>query len=329
MAQQVRRRFQKTVKFQGNNKETENLARGMVYRELGIRLRGGLTLSAANNTAAKTKKGNEFALIRRLDIIANNTDVIRSIKGVDLWWLNYFLLSGTPQFSTTIGDGSTANPTFDSYVKLPVWMPRSLRPIDTALDARRLSDLKVEVTWGDATSVNDDATGFETNPTCEVSSLESFGISGPFSQWRVYPIEKAITQSNEQFQIEIPVNYMYRGFMLNFTEGGVDTGAVLRNFKWKSGTTVFADISGAELHEEYLARNELSRQIDFLPGNANKLDGYYMYDHVTDGYLSESVDALGFSELTLELDVVAGADTKVTVYPMQIIPVRGGKNNQQ
>lgn len=328
MAQQVRKRFQKTVKFQSNNKETETLARGMVYREVGIRLKGAVTLSAANNTAAKTKKGNEFALIRRLDIVANNTDVIRSIKGVDLYWLNYFLLGGAPEFCKTIGDGVTANPTFDSYVKLPVWMPRSLRPIDTALDARRLSDLKVEVTWGDATSINNDATGFGTNPTCEISSLESFNISGPFSQWRVYPIEKAITQSNEQFQIEIPVNYMYRGFMMNFTEAGVDTGAVLNNFKWKSGTTVFADVSGKELHEEYLARNELNRQIDFLPGNANSLDGYYMYDHVTDGYLSESVDALGFSELTLELDVTAGADTKVTVYPMQIIPVRGGKNNQ-
>ena len=329
MSQQVRRRFQKTVKYQSNNKETENLSRGMVYRELGIRLRGQLSITAANNTAANTLKGNEFALIKRLDVIANNTDVIRSIKGVDLWWLNFFMLSSTPQFSSEVGDGATLNPSFDSYVKLPVWMPRSLRPIDTALDARQLSDLKVEVTWADHTAVNASATGFETNPTVEVSSLESFNVKGPFSQWRVYPIEKAITQSNDQFQIEIPVNYMYRGFMLNFTEAGADSGAILNNFKWKSGTTVFADMTAAELHEEYLTRNNINRQANILSGNANSLDGYFMYDHVTDGYLSEAIDSLGFSELTLELDVTAGAASKVTVYPMQIIPVRGGQNNQK
>jgi hypothetical protein len=327
MAQQVRKRFQKTVKYQTNNKETEDLSRGMIYRELGLRVVGSLNVDAGNNTLAKTKKGAELAVIKRLDIVANNTDVIRSVKGVDIFWMAYHLLGGSPEFSTEIGDGSTDDPSFDTYLKIPVWMPRAMRPIDTALDARRLSDLKVEITWGSHTDINDDATGFVTNPTVEIDSLESFGISGPFSQWRFYPIEKAITQTNAQFQIDIPVNYMYRGFMLNFTEDGVDTGAVLKNFKWKSGTTVFADVSGRRLQQEYQARNGLNSQIEFLRGNANKLEGYYMYDHVTDGFLSEAVDALGFSELQLELDVVAGANTKVTVYPMQIIPVRGSANN--
>jgi hypothetical protein len=327
MAQQVRKRFQKTVKYQTNNKETEDLSRGMIYRELGLRVVGSLNVDAGNNTPAKTKKGAELAVIKRLDIVANNTDVIRSVKGVDIFWMAYHLLGGSPEFSTEIGDGSTDDPSFDTYLKIPVWMPRAMRPIDTALDARRLSDLKVEITWGSHTDINDDATGFVTNPTVEIDSLESFGISGPFSQWRFYPIEKAITQTNAQFQIDIPVNYMYRGFMLNFTEDGVDTGAVLKNFKWKSGTTVFADVSGRRLQQEYQARNGLNSQIEFLRGNANKLEGYYMYDHVTDGFLSEAVDALGFSELQLELDVVAGANTKVTVYPMQIIPVRGSANN--
>jgi hypothetical protein len=327
MAQQVRKRFQKTVKYQANNKETEDLSRGMIYREIGLRLRGQLTCTSANNSAAKTLKGAELAVIKRLDIIANNTDVIRSVKGPDLFWMNYHMLGGTPEFSDQLGNGSTSNPSFDTYLKIPIWMPRAMRPIDTALDARRLSDLKVEVTWGTHQSINNDASGFTTLPTLEIDSLESFGISGPFSQWRYYPIEKAITQSNAQFQIDIPVNYMYRGFMLNFTEGGVDTGAVLNNFKWKSGTTVFADVSGKRLQKEYQARNGLNSQINFLRGNANKLEGYYMYDHVTDGFLSEAVDALGFSELQLELDVTAGENTKVTVYPMQIIPVRGNANN--
>jgi len=58
----------------------------------------------------------------------------------------------------------------------------------------------------------------------------------------------------------------------------------------------------------------------------NSIAGWYYYDHVTDGYLSEAIDTLGFSEFTLELDVTVGAGTtKAFVLPLQIIPIRGGR----
>lgn len=326
MAQQIRKRFQRAIGYVANNKESEQLSRGMVYRELGIRLKGQLAVTAANNTAAKTKRGDEFAVIRRLDIIANNTDTLRSIKGPDLWWLNYFLFGTTPEVSSAIGDGATDNPEFDTILRLPFWMPRSIRPMDTALDARELSDLKVEIVWGTHTDINADATAFTVSPTVEISSLESFGVKGPFSQFRMFPIEKSITASNPQFTIDLAVGKMYRGFLLAFENAAADSGAVLNNFKWISGTTVFADQKAKELHEEYITRHGLPRN-PTRRGTANDVAGLYLYDHVTDGYMSEAVDALGFSELQLELDVAKPAgDTKVTVYPMQLIPVRGGNN---
>ena len=55
----------------------------------------------------------------------------------------------------------------------------------------------------------------------------------------------------------------------------------------------------------------------------NNVEGWYFYDHVTDGYLSECIDTLGFSEFELELNVTAGAASRVFVLPIQVIPVRG------
>jgi hypothetical protein len=52
--------------------------------------------------------------------------------------------------------------------------------------------------------------------------------------------------------------------------------------------------------------------------------GWYFVDLVTDGYLSDAIDTLGFSEFYLELDVAVGAGTtKIDILPIQITPVRG------
>lgn len=333
MAQQIRRRPQKTLAYESNGKDTEDLSRGMIYRELHLRLEGQLTVAALNNTAAKTKRGDEWAVVKRIDIIANNTDVVKSISGTALWWFNFFMYGVRPKVTAAIADGATADPAFDSTLILPFWMPRSTRPIDTALDARELSDLKAEVTWGTHTDINGDATGFTVEPTLEIHSLESFNVTGPFSQWRVYEIQKDISATNPNFQIQLPVGPLYRGFMLNFTDAGVDDVAILNNFKWKSGTTVFADIPGEVLRESNNIRMGLARE--FAPsayvadrrGSDNLRGAWYFYDHVTDGFLTEGIDSLGFSELELELDVTVGAGaTKCFVYPLAIIPVRGVKN---
>jgi len=337
MGQQVRRRKQGNVLYQANSKVSMSLSRGMIFRELYLKLTGNVTpVNAAGNSQALTLIGDEWGIVKRIDLIANNTDVLRSISGNQLWWLNYFMYGVPPDVTPVLGDDTAVAVPFISHLILPLWMPRSLRPMDTALDARELSDLKIEVTWGTFTDIQAAATAFAVDPVLEVHSLESFGAKGPFSQWRVYAIEKEITATNAQFQVQLPVGPMYRGFLMNFTDAGKDDNAVLNNFKIKSGTTVFADIPALLLQECDRLRMSCSRfwdddqigvqRYDGLRRGTtyNNLEGWFFYDHVTDGYLSESIDTLGFSEFELELDVTIGAGTtKVFILPLQIIPVRG------
>lgn len=332
MAQQVRRRPQKTVTYQANAKaDPVELSRGMLYRELHLRLIGQPTLTAANNTAANTQRGDEWGVLKRLDVLANNVDTIFSIDGNALWWVNYFLFGARPKVTVTLGDATTVNPSFDSVLVLPFWMPQSIRPIDTMLDARRLSQLSVEATWGDHLSINSAATAFTTAPKLEVKSLEAFNLPDDvaFSTFRIWKIEKEITATNPRFEIDLPVGNMFRAFLLNFTDAGVDDNSVLNNFKWVSGTTVFADVDDQSLQQVQALRYNQQRSFtgqlydDDRIGDDNDITGWYLYDHVTDGFNSEALDTLGFSEHKLELDVtVAGGTTKAIVYPLEIVPVR-------
>lgn len=334
--QQVRRRKQCTINYEASSKVAGALGRGMIYREIYLKLSGAPTLAGANNTQAKTLRGDEWAVVTRIDVIANNTEVIRSMSGNELWWANYFLYGVPPHVTPAIGDGATANVPFATVLVMPFWMPRSIRPMDTALDARKLSDLKVEITWGTYASMNADASAWTTEPKIEIWSLESFGVDMPFSQFRMFTIEKEITATNSQFQVSLPVGPMYRGFILNTTDAGKDDGDVINNFKIVSGSTVFADIIEEVLDQvDGWQRNSTARFWDGAAGAAavydpprrgttyNLMEGWYFYDHVTDGYLTESIDTLGFSEFNLELDVtVGGGTTKLYVIPLQVVPVR-------
>lgn len=332
MPQQVRHRYQKTLDFSAGNKVNEDLGRGMIYRELALRLSGTATIAMANNTAAKVKRGDEWALVSRIDIIANGTDVIKSISGNALWWMNYFMFGRRPRITPALVDASANNPAFDSMLILPFWMPRSLRPFDTALDARRLSDLKIEVTWGAVTDLNGDCSAISSGKL-EVYSLESFNApNAAFSTWRTNTIERTISASADALQISLPVGPIYRGFLINTTDASADANDILNNFKLKSGTTVFADLPANVLRDWYGMRNGVEEKIydrvaetsmNLRVGNNNDVGGWYMYDHVTDGRLSEGIDTLGFAEFEIELDVTVGAGTtKVYVIPQTIIPVR-------
>lgn len=326
MPQQVRARTQQQVKFSANSKVSQDLSRGMIYRQLHLNLTAQPTVSAANNSAANTGRGDLWSLIKRIDIIANGTETIKSISGPTLRMLQYFWYGRLPENSgvATLGDGSTANPSLSQTIILPFWMPNSLRPMDTALASANLSSLTINVTWGNYSDLSFAATGWTTEPVLNVESIESFGIKGPFSQWRLWEIEKTITASSQNLQIDLPVGSLFNGFLFNATDADADSDAIINAIKLKSGSTVFADQKFGVMRD---AMNLMANRVESAGAVSTlyKKTAWGNYNHTLDGYLSESIDTLGFSELQLEMDVtVGGGTTNLYVVPSQIIPVRGG-----
>jgi hypothetical protein len=351
MGQDVRRRFQKTINYQSNGQQTEDLGRGMVLRDLILNLKCQPTLTAANNLTDGVKRGDGWGVVKLIEILANNSQVIRSISGNQLWWMNYFMLGTVPPITPTLGDddgagNGTANPSINVALVLPFWMFRCVRPMDTALDTRILSDLKIRITWGTYTDIHGDASAWTTQPTIDVHSLESAMAKGPFALQTVYSMTKNITADDSKFQVFLPVNDVYRGFILNTTDAGMDQGDILNNVKIKAGTTVFFD-SPDHMIQMYdgwihpgiphpianalntagsgplMVTNGMNIYNKLQRSDSSNRDGWYFIDLVTDGYLSDSIDTLGFSEFYLELDVSVGAGTtKIDILPIQITPVR-------
>lgn len=331
--QKVRHRKQTTVAYQSNQTVSEKLERGFIVRELYLRLNGAPTLTAPNNTAANTKKGDEWAIIKELRLVANGTDVIKVLSGNELWWLNYHLFRKAPKVTAALGDGATANPAFDSTLILPFSMPDSKFPFDTVLDTARFSTLTLEVQWGSYTDINATATGWTTLPTLEVYGYESFGITVNPSQWRVYKQTHDVPASNTKMKIDLTTGVMYKGFLLNMDHAGADDKTLLNNVKVISGTTVFFDMPGEMIRELHDLKNGCVRSFsgtaydDLRIGNNNDRGAWYYVDLAKDGLMTEIIDTLGLSSFYLELDVLKAAGvTTLSVIPMEITPIRGNPN---
>lgn len=314
----------KIVPFVANNKSTQELDRGMVLRELYLRLTGQITATAANNIAANMFPGDEWALVNDITLRTNGRDVMKRISGRALRWLQYYLYGTYPlKALNQLGNGVTANPSFDSTLIIPLWMPKSVSPMNFALDTRTLSRLDLEITWNNYQQVNSTATSFITNPQIQVYVNEVTNVQGKFSKWNLFPITSVIAAATQKYQVKIPVGYMYRSFMIH------DESAIISSMYIRSGPTEWANIP-VQLIQTILENDRRASSSIMVTGANNNwlcgatgddLEHFMYFDQVSDGHNSESFDTFGLSEFYLEFDTT-GAGT-VVVYPNQLVVARG------
>lgn len=334
MGQAVRFRKHGTVTFLANQQQYISLSRGTLFREIYLRYKGTPTCTLGNNTAANTKRGDEWGAIKKIELVANGTDVLRSITGEELRMLNFYWYGNPPRITAGIGDGATANPPFDSVLILPLWTPQIARPFDTILDTRNFTDLRLVITWGDYTDINASATAWTVNPTVEVRVLESAGVNGQFAIRRMQRMVQTVSAANAELKIDLRTGPIFKGFYINTqaTGGATDSKTILNNVKVVSGPTVFFDSDPQTILQSTRLRRDIpllyERALNSGTGGIGRFgqstsadaDAWYWVDLCPDGYLSEAVDSAGMQEISLLLDV-SGA-SQIIVIPDEIFPVR-------
>lgn len=213
------------------------LTKTLVYRQLQLELTGGLTLLPANNTQANTGIGDEWAALQNLIIQANGSDVMRNFAGDDLYWLNYFWYGRGPQTIATLGDGATANPTFDSVLTVPFWHPRAFHPFDTLVDSGRFNDFTIQAIFNPFTSVNSAATGYASGPQISIVSHEQILPTDPGDQprlnWVVKKLQNTPPGANSSFRVPLDAGLNYRRFIINIKNAAATADA---------GSTTFATL---------------------------------------------------------------------------------------
>lgn len=330
-----RTRQQQIINYQANSLVISNqLGLGMLYRELALELQG--TIQGANTSqqfnASTLLGGDEWGCIKKLEVVVNGGDVIRSFTGEELAMYNTFIFNRPRRLCPNMG-GTQTSSAFDSTLILPFWDYRSISPIDTLLDSSKLSDFRLQVTWGDQSGIVAGATNstFTTNPTLTVHSRESYGLAGRFSVSRNFKITNpAAVGSQKGYAINLPLGQIYKGFFINTKDAsGNDLVDCIDRIQLTSGTNVILDANYKNLRQwQALRKNTFMgvvdstfAQIPLAVSNKTKFDAWTYIDLIDDGYITEAVDTFKLSELVLKFDVNQTITT-LSIIPDQLIPVR-------
>lgn len=353
MAQQSIRRRQGSANITATSgKQSVTLGRGMILREVILTISGTITYgSAAHNTPSTLGRGDEFSAIDRIDIVVNGTDAIRTFYGWQLKMIQRLLYGSVPRFAPELGDATQTTVQVRTSVIVPIWMPLSFKPMDTALDTSMLQDLRVDIVPNALLGINKTNAPTAFSLTVDVSTAESYGVQLQAADCRMWQISKA-AEANSNLQIQLPPNALYRGLLVNVADSGLSTatdkapynlvsGAAqgVTNLKVRSGQHVFHDmnmLTQSDWQRQRLgwmdqkvqsvaasaALNLVSpnflRQVKSALADA---EAWTFVDFCQDGYLGEGIDSVGLSELIVEMDCTLAAGI-ITTIPVAIYPRR-------
>lgn len=311
------------VPFSANALTTREMTNlGMVWRELYLRIQGQLTVTSGNNLAANMFPGDEWAVVESMTLRINGRDVYKRIDGPALRWLQYYLYGVFPLKSLANLGAGTANPTFDSTLILPMWMPKSSHPMDFAFDTSKVSRVDLEIQWGTYTSINSLATGFTTNPNVDVHVYEVANTGGSFARWNIFPVSRQFSAAETYAQIRIPVGFLYRSFLIH------DPDEIIYLFRLQSHPNEWVELP-VQIVRDVIANARRASIIPTAFVNLNWLAGapgdsiynYYYFDNIGHGLNVESLDTFGLSEFYMNVDV--NGEGNITVYPSQLVVPRG------
>lgn len=323
-------REQATITYVSGAKVVQKLGRGSWYKYLVLRFRGAITCAALDNTNAKTKPGDEWALVQRLEMIVGG-DTVFSMSGEELRAFNRVWFRANPKYTTALGDGTTVNPSWDSVLLVPFITPGLARPQDTLLDTTDAEEVKLEVTFGTHTDVNGSATGMTTTPSIVVSSKESYGNPAYWCDRSISRFDVTTTGANTDAKVELTTGERgYVAFMVHAEDAsGNDVTSAINRIRLKSGPRTFVDVDAQSLLQSQILIDSVEQDQNPTSGGALFYDdgarssnsdnrSWYWLPMSDDGYLTESLKADGLSDLFFTFDVASAC--KVTVLAVVITP---------
>ena len=299
------------LSFSENNTVSIDLPRNYPYHRIVCRLSGTFTIGTAAATALLDR--NPLGIIKKLEIIANGKDTIKSLTGKDLYNISNVNWRTAPTLTPT---GITvAGHAFVAEFTIDFARPSGKQPIDTLLNSAGLATFQLSVDWGDGEDIvtyDTTTTGAFTNTVIDLTAVESIGGGGntKFLLNKEYPIEQEVSATASEFQIDLPVGNTYSRLLIQTTDAGVRQSDIINTISLQSGQEKFFVMKGADVQ----AQNKMMYQAESWPA------GLYVVDFAPYGSLADVLNVSKANSLELVLDVTKGAGTTlVRVIPQEII----------
>jgi len=289
-----------------------DMPRKDLYREIEMRLTVNINITTLGTPVLKAH--SPAAWLKRIELIADGKDTIKSLDARALVLKNFFLYGNYPR--RTVPTLATGDNYFYQTIHIPLAMPHTARPIDTLIDSSLLSTFELRTTWG----VKLD--GFVTAPTAytlsvanaSVHLLSAINLSEGALALNVYKeglIEVPLTATTTNLQALLPVGNLYRGFLITAEKDGELQDNLINRVTLQSGTTVYWSQTWAEIQGHDAMAMDMESQA-FV--------GAAYVDFCPDGRLIDALDSSKLSMLQLVFDVTYASGTcYVKIYPDEVI----------
>jgi len=342
IAMKILRRYLGSRTWSNNGTSTMRLPRNHCYSALQFVLVANLDRAAGS--AGTCKDSAPAQLVKRLDLTLNGKNTLKKMSFENLHRINQIRHGVRPYIyaHNLLGYDALDDDVSKVAAQFDFELPRNgpwLRNPDTLLDARGLSALDLEITWGTGLDIVNDACDCASVTVNEaklyIFTIERVGAPvKPYALWKEYrQIEKTLAGAGTA-RIDMPVNTTFNEIFIKTHSDGdqVDTIipfglANINAIELTSGSDVFHNCPAGLTQ----AANRLENQLEVPEriGSAAALnhaqqelllEGWYHLNFCHDGRLTEMLDATRLSDLILEIDAaVPGTQDVIEVICSEII----------
>jgi len=336
------RRYLGSRTFEANGTATMRLPRNHCYSALQFVLIAQIDRDDQGN-AGTCRDSAPAQLVKRLDLTLNGKNTIKKLDFETLHRMNQIRHGTRPYIyaHNLLGYGALTNDVSKVYAQLDFELPRNgpwLKNPDTLLDARGLSALDLEITWGAIADIVDDA--HNAGLTLDEAKLHVFTVERvgapvrEYALWKEYRLISRTLAGAGVATIDLPVNTTFADILIKTHSDGDQVDTIIpfglantNEIQLYSGTDVFLRQPAGLLQ----AANRIEAQIE-VPERVGSgaalnhaqqellMEGYYHINFCHDGRLTEMLDATRLSDLKVDLDcAVPGTQDVVDVYCSEII----------
>lgn len=306
-----------------------------LYRGIDLQL----TFSYTAGTGGTLRQDNPFSLIREIQVIAGNGDIIQRLSGYEAYLIAQLARGNSKVIDFTRVPASTTSVTNGRAVIPLDFQFLHLQPSHFGLiPARYLTNFKLRFDY--ASSLTDAiATGLGGSPAV-TASIQVFKRlvrhSSPAPQGygtrvlQVSPV--AIASTSNAFPVKVEAGVRYAGFLVVNRD---TSSATLSDAAGFTGNVAIYLDSGTLRYKvsSTLARQILRQQFPInYPGTSTQIDltgcffldvaGLAADDNDSLVTLAQALDATDSREVRLEFDVTAGTSTSMRVLPIRVRAVQ-------
>ena len=320
-----------TIPFDSGNVRSVELPRSFLYRNIAVRLTGGVTSGGVG--AYTVNPEAPLGLIRKLELVADGRKILWTAAGRDLYRLAHLFRGVEGERGAPIATANQIN-TFSATFIVDNMALRMQLPADSLFDPREYEKIELRVTWGTVADITNGGTAPAINTATTFVDVQiqqtTVGVEHVAFNRVIQFDEQTVSGASSNFTFNVPRSGLLAGILLrcdHFPVANVATPTdVMINFVTVKSDNSFNHVDRAAWNT-LKARNVWEFQMSpALPATGaltaptqaapitNFTPGYAYIDLTEDGLMTSCLNTLALNVLQLILDVsTAGLTAPLTI----------------